>query len=113
MRLLIVDDNEQVRRLIKNLVSDIADEVVECGDGMLALTAYDRCRPDLVLMDIRMEQMDGLTATVQIREAFPQARILIVSNYDDRKLRQTAAESGACGYVTKDNLLEIRNYLAH
>ena len=83
MKLLIVDDHVAMRRLIGRVVSDMVNEIEECGDGAEALDAYHRCLPDWVLMDIEMDQTDGITAT---REE-------------------------ACGYVLKENLLAIRELL--
>jgi CheY-like chemotaxis protein len=111
MKILIVDDNERVRRLIKLLVRDVCDEVVECADGESALTAYVEHVPDWVLMDIEMGKMDGLKSSLGIKDAYPEARILIVTNYDDNRLRQRAKEVGACGYVLKENLSVLREIL--
>ncbi len=107
MNVLIVEDNSAMRRLIKKIVSQVADEVYECGDGAEALAAYALHRPDYVLMDIEMSVMDGITATARIRAADPTAKIIIVTDYDQVELREAAQEAGACGYVVKDDLLEL------
>ena len=111
MNLLVVEDNENVRRLIRRLVADLAEEIYECGDGAGALEAYSRCHPDWVLMDIMMEKVDGLAATREIRAAFPAARIIIVTNHDGDGLRDAARAAGACKYVLKENLIEVRRVL--
>jgi len=111
MNLLIVDDNAAMRRLLRRLLSDLAGIILECNDGAQAVEMYGRHRPDWVLMDIEMKGLDGLEATSQIRAADPDARIVIVTNYDDIALREAAAKAGACGYVLKDNLLELRALL--
>lgn len=111
MRLLIVDDHAAMRRLLSRVVNDLFSVVVECEDGADALAAYEQHRPDWVLMDIEMKTMDGITATRNIRQVFPEARIVIVSKYDDEKLRAAARTAGACGYVQKDNLIAIRALL--
>ena len=111
MKLLIVEDNEQMRCLIKCLVSNVAETVCECTDGSQALAAYRLHRPDWVLMDIKMAQTDGITATHEITTVFPAARILVVTDYDDAELREAAREAGARGYVVKDNLLTLRHLL--
>lgn len=100
-----------MRREIKLFVSDLAEEIAECGDGQEALAAYSAQHPDWVLMDIRMEKVDGLTATRQIKAAHPEARIMILTSYDDDELREAARSAGACEYVTKQNLLEVRRIL--
>ncbi|MGH9932402.1 MAG: response regulator, partial [Pyrinomonadaceae bacterium] len=60
---LIVDDSEPVRRMIRALLADVADELIERADGALALAAYREHRPDWVSMDIEMKELDGLEAT--------------------------------------------------
>ena len=113
MTILIVEDNELMRELFKKLVSDLAEDLAECDDGAKALEAYQRRHPDWVLMDIKMKGMDGLAATRQIKAAFPEARIIIVTGCDDARLREAANGAGASGYVHKENLLELRQILKH
>jgi CheY-like chemotaxis protein len=111
LNLLIVEDNEAMRSLIKSIIADLAKDVSECGDGAEALDAYAERRPDWVLMDIRMKELDGISATRQIKAAFPNARIVIVTDYDDPKLREAALSAGAHEYVLKENLLDVRRIL--
>ncbi len=111
LNLLIVEDNKSMRDLIKSIISDLAGDVTECGDGAEALSAYTRCRPDWVLMDIRMKEMDGISATQLIRESYPDANIMIVTDYDNQNMREAARKAGACEYVTKENLLDLRRIL--
>jgi two-component system response regulator DegU len=111
MKLMIVDDNAQVCHLLKQLVSDIADVIVECSNGEEAVAAYAVEQPDWTLMDLRMERLGGIEATRRIRGAWPEARILIVTEYDDQHWRAAAREAGACGYVLKDDLMEVRRQL--
>ena len=107
MKLLIVDGNAAVRRLIRGIVASFADEIHECANGMDALAAYVAHTPDLVLMDMAMEKLDGIAATKEIRLAHPAAKIIIVADYDDLALREAAWSAGACGYVPKENLLDL------
>ena len=111
MRLLIVDDHAAMRRLLGRVVGDLFSAVAECDDGAEALAAYERHRPDWVLMDIEMSRTDGLTATRDIMRAFPDARVVIVSKHDDEQLRAAARTAGACGYVLKENLIAVRELL--
>lgn len=108
---LIVEDDGAMRELIKRVIGDLADSICECSDGRDALAVYEKYRPAWVLMDIRMEHMDGIAATQQITTAWPSARVLIVTSYTDEDLREAAHRAGACGFVSKENLLEIRRWL--
>jgi CheY-like chemotaxis protein len=110
-RLMIVDDNPGMRRLIRSITGDLAASVVECADGSEALEAYAAHKPDWVLMDIEMPTLDGISATREITLAFPDARILIVTEYDDPDWREEARRAGACGYVLKESLPELRRIL--
>jgi CheY-like chemotaxis protein len=111
MKVLIIDDSEQVRRMISSFLEDLVDEFVECGDGTEALTAYFEHQPDIVLMDIKMNEMDGFRATAKIKEVFPSARIFIVSQWDTSDLRNLATKSGADGYISKANLQPLRELI--
>jgi CheY-like chemotaxis protein len=112
MKVLIVDDNEPMRRLIKSFIADVVDEAIECCDGREALAAYRTHRPDLVLMDVKMAGMDGLAATRQIRQSFPDARVVMVSQWEDHALREAARAAGAEAYVGKADLMPLRRILA-
>ena len=107
MKILIVDDSREMRQEIKGFLSDIAEQIEECSDGAQALAAYAEHTPGWVLMDIMMKEMDGLAATREIKAAFPEARIIILTNYDDAYLREAARSAGACQYVLKECLRDI------
>jgi CheY-like chemotaxis protein len=107
MTILIVDDNAGMRRLLRRAVPDTVSAIWECSDGADALTAYAECKPDLVLMDIRMPRLDGLAAARQIRQLDPSARVIMVTDYDDEDLRTAARQAGACGYALKQNLTAL------
>lgn len=111
MKLLIADDNEKMRAMLKKLVKGVADEVVECNDGKEAVDLYSKLRPDYVLMDIQMKEMDGITATRLIKKSFPAAKVIIVSNFSDQKFRFAAGNAGVTGFVPKENLLDILNFV--
>jgi CheY-like chemotaxis protein len=87
---MIVDDSDEIRRMLRAVVADVADPIHECRDGREACAAYATHRPDWVLIDISMVPMDGITATRQIVQTFPTARIVIVAQYDDAHFRTAA-----------------------
>lgn len=112
--LLIVDDNAAIRRLLRRLIGDLAERVEECVDGAEALAAYEQHQlgaADWVLMDVEMAGLDGLSATRALRAAHPEARVIIVTKHNDEATRAAAFQHGACGFVAKDNLLELRALL--
>jgi CheY-like chemotaxis protein len=114
MKIMIVEDNPQMRQLIRSVVEDLAEAIVECSDGEEAVAAYAALQfsgDDRVLMDLQMPRLGGLEATGRLRAAFPEARIIIVTQYDDPHWRAAAQEAGACGYVLKENLLDLRPLL--
>ena len=111
LRVMIVDDNPDMRRLIRSIIGGLAGSIVECRDGAEAVREYAAHQPDWVLMDIEMKPLDGISATAEIKRGFPDARIVIVTEYDDPDWRQEARDAGACAYVLKDNLPEMRRIL--
>ena len=114
MKLLIVEDNPQMRQLIRSVVADLVEAVAECSDGEEAIAAYAAEQfsgADRVLMDLHMPHFDGLETTRRLRAAFPDANIIIVTQDDDPYWRAAATRAGACGYVLKENLFEVRRLL--
>ncbi len=113
MTILIVEDNVAVRRLISRAICDVADTIIECGDGADAPDAYRMHRPDLVLMDIRMPRIGGLSATKTLIRLFPEAKVLILTDHDGEELRTAATEAGACGYALKQDLTILETLVKH
>jgi CheY-like chemotaxis protein len=110
-KILITDDDPRMRRMMRQFVEDLASEVLEAGDGAEAMALYATQRPDWVLMDWRMKPLDGLRATALIKAQFPQARIVIVSEYDEPEVQTAAACAGACAFVPKDDLRRLLGIL--
>jgi CheY-like chemotaxis protein len=104
---LIVDDNPHLRALIRTVLAGVADSVHECSDGDDVLTAYGAVRPDWVLVDLQMTRINGVEAIRRLRAAEPAAQVIVVTTYDDAHWRAAAFDAGACGYVAKDNLLDV------
>ncbi len=111
MNILIVEDNRPIRQMIRTLIAPLAEEIYECSDGAAALELYVRFHPDWVLMDIDLPHVDGLTAVRLIIAEYPDAKILMVTNYDDKDMRQAADEAGARGFILKENLIAVRSFL--
>jgi two-component system, chemotaxis family, chemotaxis protein CheY len=111
MTVMVVDWNPQVRRVIEDVVGDLADVVCECATPLAALSDYRRFRPDLVVMDIGRPPRDGIWATRQIVGLHPEAVVVIITAYPDATFHAAAQEAGARGLVLKDNLLDLRQWL--
>ncbi len=111
LSILIVEDNDPMRRLIRLVVTPVADTIRECANGVAALAAVAEDEPDWVLMDIEMPSMDGITALERIKAAFPSVKVLIVTQYNDDRMRAAARLAGADGYVLKENLTELPRLL--
>jgi len=108
IRVLIVDDHTIVRKGIRALLTEIAGiEVVgEAADGQEAVVQASSLRPDVILMDLAMPQMDGIEATRQIKTSQPESRILVMTSFatDDKVL--PAIKAGALGYLLKESAPE-------
>ncbi|MBE9182741.1 response regulator transcription factor [Oculatella sp. LEGE 06141] len=109
IRLLLVEDQEIVRRGLKTLLETKPDlQVVgEADNGQRAIQVLEGLQataqpPDIVLMDVRMPVMDGVTATQLICQQFPGTKILILTTFDDTKYVAEALRFGAKGYLLKD-----------
>lgn len=116
VRYLVVDDSIFARKSLARLIEAFGGELAgEAGDGLAAIAEYGRTRPDLVLMDITMPQMEGIEAVERIVRQYPEARIVMVSSvgYQDNIL--AALQKGARHFIQKpvkpDALYEILRYV--
>jgi DNA-binding NarL/FixJ family response regulator len=104
VRVLIVDDDALVRAGLRIILSSAEDLVVvgEADDGARAVAAVREHRPDVVLMDIRMAEMDGITATAALRRLDPAPQVIVLTTFqaDEQVLR--ALRAGASGFLVKD-----------
>lgn len=105
IRVLVVDDQSMVRAGLRMLLSDQSDiEVVAvAGNGHEAVAQADRFHPDVVLMDIRMPELDGLEATRRILAADESTRVLVLTTFNLDEYVFEALRSGASGFVLKDD----------
>jgi DNA-binding NarL/FixJ family response regulator len=104
IRVLICDDQEVVREGLRVILNSAPGlEVVGMAqDGAEALDLIPQTTPDLVLMDLKMPGMNGIQATRQIRNHYPQVRVLVLTTYDADEWVFDAIRSGAAGYLLKD-----------
>jgi two-component system chemotaxis response regulator CheY len=100
MRVLIVEDTDSVRFALRLAMEYLGHEVVGvANDGQEALEEYQRVQPEVVLMDVRMPRMDGLTCTSLLAKQYPNVRVVIVTG--GRTSEHEAREAGALGFVEK------------
>ena len=104
IRVLIAEDHAVVRNGLRSILEGDDDfEVVgEASDGDQALTLAQDLLPDVVLMDIRMGQADGITATRRIRSVVPSVRVVVLTSYDEDELVFSSIRAGASGYLLKE-----------
>jgi DNA-binding NarL/FixJ family response regulator len=105
IRVLVADDQAMVRAGFRMLLADEDDiEVVaEATNGLEAIERAERFRPDVVLMDIRMPELDGLTATRRVLEACPGVHVLVLTTFGLDEYLYEALRAGASGFVLKDD----------
>ncbi|GII60413.1 DNA-binding response regulator [Sphaerisporangium krabiense] len=108
VRVLLVDDQPLVRAALRMVIADVPDlDVVgEAGTGTEAVELTERTRPDIVVMDIRMPGMDGIAATRQITSGPTDARVIVLTTFDDDDYVYGALRAGASGFLVKDMALE-------
>ncbi len=111
MKVLVIDDHAAMRQTIKCVLNAPGLLFIEGADGKEAVRLFCAHQPDWVLMDLMLPEMDGIQATQAIRRHCPTARVIVVTNYNDANLREAATSAGACGFVPKDNLCELRRFL--
>jgi DNA-binding NarL/FixJ family response regulator len=107
-RILLVDDHQMMRdglRSILELEEDL-DVVGEAGNGHEALEMNRTLRPDVIVMDIQMRDLNGIDATHQIKAESPQVKVIALSTYSDESYVLSMLEAGASGYVLKESAVE-------
>ncbi len=104
LRVLVVDDQGLVRAGFTSILQreDDLEVVGEAADGVEALEAVARTQPDVVLMDVRMPRMDGITATRQMHARHPDVRVVVLTTYDLDEYLLEALRAGASGFLLKD-----------
>jgi len=98
---LIVDDSEFMRNLLREILEEEFDVAGEAENGVEAVELYQEHRPDLVMMDIVMPIRDGIEATTEIKEADSDANIIMCTSIGQEEKMKAAIKAGADGYITK------------
>ncbi|HEX6339430.1 response regulator transcription factor [Umezawaea sp.] len=108
IRVVLVDDQRLVRAGLRILCDSAPDveTVAEAANGHEAVRVVDEHRPDVVLMDLRMPGVDGVTATARILERHPRTRVVVVTTFDDDEHLYGALAVGAYGFLLKDSAPE-------
>jgi CheY-like chemotaxis protein len=107
-RLLIVDDHPNARDLIRGYLAMPGLMVQECASGHDALDRVQDFKPHWVTMDVQMPGLNGFETTKAIKKVHPEARVMIVTSFNDPHFRQLADSAGASGFILKENLLALR-----
>lgn len=103
-RVLVVDDHALLRTGVANIINQESDlrVVAEASNGLEAVAAFERYRPDVTLLDLRMPVMEGVEAVRQIRARDPNAKVIVLTTYDTDEDISRALRAGAKAYVLKD-----------
>lgn len=104
IRILVVDDHAVIRSGLRKvlMVSRDLEAVGEATDGVEAVQMVDATKPDVILMDLMMPEMDGIAATREIRRKYPPAQVIVLTSFLDAKLIRSALQAGAIGYLEKN-----------
>lgn len=109
LQILIVDDKPHVRSGIRMLLQKHQDWTIcgEASDGIEAIRQAEKLKPDVILLDISMPKMDGLTALPLIREKSPQSQIIVLTLHESLDTARVASSVGARAYITKSLINEL------
>ncbi len=108
MNLLLVDDDMLVLSSLETILTAHGFDIVgQATDGESAVTSYKKLLPDVVLMDIRMQPTDGIYATEKILKINSEAKILLLTTFNEEEYIDQAMELGASGYILKQNFEEL------
>lgn len=101
LKVMIVDDSLAFRRLLRRILETTGYIVEECADGKDAIAKYSQVRPDVLIMDITMPEMEGHIAVDVIRRNHPDARVVMVTALGHREMIENCIKKGAKGYILK------------
>jgi DNA-binding NarL/FixJ family response regulator len=103
IRLMLADDHRMLREGLRRSMTDQGFDIVgEAGDGDEAVRLAERIRPDVILMDVTMPEIDGVEATRQIHSTMPDTKVVMLTMHADQEVLAEAIRAGASGYLVKD-----------
>lgn len=102
-KILVVDDASFMRVVLKDLLTSngLASQIFEAADGVAAVEAYKKYKPDVVTMDVNMPKADGIQALKAIIQFDPRAKVIMVTSVEQKHIVQDAMKAGARDYVVK------------
>jgi two-component system chemotaxis response regulator CheY len=106
-KILVVDDSSLSRRITRRILQEAGHTVAEAADGLAALEGYALEKPDLVLLDVTMAEMNGLDVLRQLRAMDPAARVVMATADVQTSTRTLAEAGGAVGFISKPFVTEV------
>lgn len=100
-KILVIDDNKNMQLILRNILTDEGYEIVTAGNGKAGLELVHKAEPDLVLLDIRLPQMNGMEVLQKIKEKYEDMLVIMITAFGDIKTAVQAMKLGAYDYVTK------------
>jgi DNA-binding NarL/FixJ family response regulator len=109
IRTMIVDDDARFRRSVGEILSrePHMDLIGEAGNGLEALTKARDLKPDLILMDVRMPETNGIEAAHQLKKESPDIQVIMVTTYDFDEYKKAARDAGKIGYILKKSVTDL------
>lgn len=110
-KILIADDNNKMREMLMELLGELTNSLIEAENGVEAVQKSKQFNPGLIIMDIEMPKMDGITAAKEILKHDENAKILFLTSFADELHRRKVLEFNGSGIFSKEKLLELKDYL--
>ncbi|OGU65877.1 MAG: hypothetical protein A2499_03015 [Stygiobacter sp. RIFOXYC12_FULL_38_8] len=111
MKILIADNNARMREFIKYIINEQGHTAVEASNGLMAVDNFIFHKPEIVLMDIKMDVMDGIEAAALIRNISASVKIIMVTDCNEKSLMEKSFKVGANKYLLKENLIDLKKII--
>ena len=100
-QVLLAEDHASVAEVLKRILNDEFDVVGAVADGVALIDAADRLKPDVIVADISMPRLDGLSALIKMKKKQPAVKVVLITMYDEPSVARVALDAGALGFVMK------------